>query len=250
MRSARTVVLASLMLAAMAALGPSASVRGINGGACKRPYDLVISVADFTTANGQRNVVDNPYFPLQVGTTFTYEGYKEGGSLRDVMVVTSQQKTIMGVPIMVVRDTAWEGGILAEDTFDWYAQDDAGNVWYFGEDTTEFDADGNVETKEGSWEAGADGAKPGILMLAQPRSGHTYRQEYAPGVAVDMATVMSLSKHANVPYGSFTNVVATKEFSCIEQGISHKYYVRGLGLVQEVQTSGGKEGISLVSLSH
>jgi hypothetical protein len=250
MRSARMVVLASLMLAAMAALGPSAAVRGINGGACKRPYDPAISVADFTTADGHRNVVDNPYFPLEPGTTFTYEGYKEGGSLRDVMVVTSQQKTIMGVPIVVVRDTAWEGGILAEDTFDWYAQDDAGNVWYFGEDTTEFDEEGNVETKEGSWEAGVDGAKPGILMLAQPRSGQTYRQEYAPGVAVDMATVLSLTKHATVPYGSFSNVVATKEFSCIEQGISHKYYARGLGLVQEVQTSGGKEGISLVSLSH
>jgi hypothetical protein len=250
MRSARMVVLASLMLAAMAALGPSQAVLGINGGACKRPYDPAISVADFTTADGNRNVVDNPYFPLETGTTFTYEGHKAGGSLRDVMVVTSQQKTIMGVPIVVVRDTAWEGGILAEDTFDWYAQDDAGNVWYFGEDTTEFDAEGNVETKEGSWEAGVDGAKPGILMLAQPRSGQTYRQEYAPGVAVDMATVLSLTKHANVPYGSFTNVVATKEFSCIEQGISHKYYARGLGLVQEVQTAGGKEGISLVSLSH
>jgi hypothetical protein len=249
MRTGRTVVLASLMLAGVTTLGSSAATLAVNGGACRRPYDPPISVADFTT-DGHRNPVDNTFFPLEPGTTFTYQGYKEGGSLRDVMTVTAQQKTIMGVPVVVVRDTAWERGILAEDTFDWYAQDDAGNVWYFGEDTKEFDEQGNVETTEGSWEAGVDGGRPGILMLAQPLSGQTYRQEYAPGVAVDMATVLSVHKHTDVPYGSFTNVVATKEFSCIESGMSHKYYARGIGLVQEVQTSGGKEGISLIALSH
>lgn len=248
MRSRATGVLAAFMLAGIMTVGWSAATLAVNGGACQRPYEPVVTLADFTT-HGQRNLVDNPYFPLVPGTTFTYEGYKEGGSLRDVMTVTAEQKTVMGVPVVVVRDTAWEEGVLAEDTFDWYAQDDAGNVWYFGEDTKEFDEQGNVETTEGSWEAGVDGAKPGILMLAEPRSGQTYRQEYAPGVAVDMATVLSLHKQASVPYGSFTSVVATKEFSCIESGMSHKYYARGIGLVQEVQTSGGKEGISLISVS-
>jgi hypothetical protein len=242
------VLVAGLLGAALlAAAGPAAAV---NGGACKRPYAPAITPSAFTDAAGAPNRIDNPYFPLEPGTTFVYEGIKDGAPLRDVMTVTSDTRTIMGIVVTVVRDTAYSDGLLAEDTFDWYAQDDAGNVWYFGEDTRAFDEDGNVETTFGSWEAGVGDNLPGILMLAHPRGGTTYRQEYAPDVAVDMATVLSRSRHLTVPAGTYGGVVLTKEFSCLESGADHKFYAPGVGLLREAAVSGGAEWISLVSVTH
>jgi hypothetical protein len=155
----------------------------------------------------------------------------------------------MGVPARVVHDTNWQDGVLAEDTFDWYAQDDAGNIWYFGEDTREFDEQGNVVTTEGSWEAGQNGNLPGLFMLARPHSGATYRQEFGVGVAVDMTTVLSLHKRLTVPFGSFDNLIETKEFSCIESGIDHKWYAPGIGNIKELAVANGQEMIQLVDFS-
>jgi len=231
---------ALLTLAAQPALA-------VDGGACKAPYDISIDPANFTNSSGQPNAIDNPYFPLHPGTTWVYDGVKDGAPLHDVMTVTRRTRTIMGVTVTVVRDTDWEDGLLAENTFDWYAQDDAGSVWYFGEDTSEFDEQGNVETTEGSWEAGQGPNLPGILMLAHPRSGRTYRQEFGPGVAVDLATVLSLHRHVIEPAGTYTQVVATKEFSCLEKGVDHKFYAKGVGLVSEVDF--GDEFIDLISVT-
>ena len=164
--------------------------------------------------------------------------------MHTVVEVTNQQKVIMGVSTTVVRDTVLLDGTLAEQTFDWYAQDDQGNVWYFGEDSTEFPGG----SKQGSWEAGVNGNLPGTIMEARPRSGDTYRQESAPGVAVDMATVVSLGKSVSVPYGSFNQVIETKEYSCLEAGLAHKYYAPGVGVIMEEGTSGGKEHMELVSV--
>ena len=105
-------------------------------------------------------------------------------------------------------------------------------------------------TKFGSWEAGVGDNLPGILMEAQPSAGDTYRQEYAPGVAVDMATILSRGKHITVPAGSYDNVLETKEFSCIESGSDHKFYAPGTGLIRELAVSAGRENISLVSVTH
>jgi hypothetical protein len=242
------VALASMLSIVLLALATRPAL-AINGGACKAPYDISISPADFTDASGQPNAIDNPYFPLIPSTTWVYDGQKEGASLHDVMTVTSDTRTIMGVTVRVVRDTAWEDGLLAEDTFDWYAEDDAGNVWYFGEDTREFDEQGNVETTEGSWEAGQGPNLPGILMLAHPRSGQTYRQEYGPGVAVDMATVLPLNRHVNVPAGGYQHVVETKEYSCLEKDLTHKFYAPGVGLIAELALANGREYIDLVSVT-
>src|SRR6476661_4415583 len=173
MRGSRVVGAVLCMSALMAAV-PGQTL-AVNGGACNRSYDVSITPADFETSTGAPNPIDNSYFPLIPGMSWHYEGFKDGGPLTDVQTVTSDIKMIMGVPARVVRDTNWADGILAEDTFDWYAQDDAGNIWYFGEDTKEFDANGNVVTTEGSWEAGKHGNLPGLFMLAQPRSGLTYR---------------------------------------------------------------------------
>jgi hypothetical protein len=224
-------------------------VLAVNGGACADSYDPVITATDYSDARGRPNAIDNPYFPLRPGTTFIYDGTKDGEAQHDVFAVTRDRKTILGVSTVVVHDTVTVAGTLIEDTFDWFAQDDRGNVWYFGEDTKEYDAQGNVISTAGSWEAGVAGAKPGIVMEASPGAGDTYRQEFAAGEAEDMGTVLSRSKHASVAYGSFDDVVQTKEFSCLEPGIDHKYYAPGVGLILVVAVSGGDERLELVSVT-
>ena len=133
----------------------------------QKAYAPHIEPADFTTK------IDNEYFPLKPGTTFVYEGAAERGE----MTVTHDTKKVMGVECVVVDDRAWEDGKLIERTYDWFAQDKQGTVWYFGEDTKEYE-NGKVVSTKGSWEAGVDGAKPGIIMHADPKVGQSYRQEY------------------------------------------------------------------------
>jgi hypothetical protein len=145
------------------------------------------------------------------------------------MTVTSDTKKVMGVGCVVVEDKEWEGGKLIERTYDWFAQDKKGTVWYFGEDTKEYE-NGKVVSTKGSWEAGVDGAKPGIIMQADPKVGESYRQEYYPGEAMDMARVLSLNASVTVPYGSFDHVLETKEWTPLQPGFfEKKYYVRGVG---------------------
>jgi hypothetical protein len=191
--------------------------------------------------------VTNPWFPLAPGTTHTYIGEKDGKPARDIVTVTRRTKTIEGAPCVVVSDRLYLAGHLAERTTDYYSQDAAGNVWYFGEDTRTFDEHGNVESTEGSWEAGQGRNLPGILMLVHPRSGQTYRQEFGPGVAVDMATVLSVHRHVTVPAASYRQVVETKEYSCLEKGLDHKFYAPGVGLIAELALANGQEHIELTS---
>ena len=194
--------------------------------------------------------IDNEFFPLLPGTTFVYEGSKEGVSTRNITEVTSQKKRILGVRTTVVHDRAFEDGVLVEDTFDWYAQDEEGNVWYFGEDTKELDENGNVVSTEGSWEAGVDGAEPGILMKADPKKGDRYRQEFARDVAEDVAQVVSLDETACVLYGCFSGLLQTKESTRLEPAIAeHKYYAVGVGFVLGVMIKGGAERTELVSIT-
>jgi hypothetical protein len=187
----------------------------------QKAYAPHIDPAEFTTK------VDNHYFPLKPGTTFVYEGGQE----RDEMAVTHHTKKVMGVECVVVDDRAWEGGKLIEGTYDWFAQDKEGNVWYFGEDTKEY-KNGKVTSTKGSWEAGVDGAEPGIIMQADPKVGQSYRQEYYKGEAEDMAKVQSLNASVTVPYGSFDHVLVTREWTPLEPSYDeHKYYARGVGQV-------------------
>ena len=134
--------------------------------------------------------IDNPFLPFVPGTVMRYRETGDDGRGRVVVRVTHRTKTVQGVETVVVRDRAFVGGELVEDTFDWYAQDRQGNVWYFGENTKEYE-NGQVVSTAGSWKAGRDGARAGIVMKAHPRVGDTYYQEYAPGVAEDQATVLS-----------------------------------------------------------
>jgi hypothetical protein len=146
---------------------------------------------------------------------------------------------INGVPCVEVRDTVLLDGQLKEDTLDWYAQDRDGTVWYFGEDTKEYE-DGEVVSTEGSWTAGVDGAQPGILMPAQPQAGDRYRQEYYQGHAEDMAEVLGVTAAAAVPAGSYSGAVETKETTPLEPtALENKYYARGVGPVLTVDVHGG-----------
>jgi hypothetical protein len=194
-------------------------------------------------------VVDNPYFPLEPGTTFIYEGESEGTPTRDVVDVTRETKEILGVTTTVVHAQAFEDGVLIEDTFDWYAQDEDGNVWYFGEDTKELDENGNVVSTEGSWEAGVDSAEAGIIMLADPKKGKKYQQENAPDIAEDMAQVIGFEDSLCVQYGCFENVLVTKEWTPLERGVvEHKYYAQGVGFIFGEMVKGGEEHIELVQV--
>jgi len=145
------------------------------------------------------------------------------------MTVTSEAKKIMGVECVVVDDRGYEAGTLIEKTYDWYAQDKKGNVWYFGEDSKEYE-NGKVVSTKGLWEAGVDGAKPGIIMQANPKMGQSYHQEYYEGEAMDMARVLGSNASVTVPYGSIHHVLETKEWTPLQPGFSEKkYYVRGVG---------------------
>jgi len=192
--------------------------------------------------------IDNRYLPLTPGTTYSYTGTKEGEIQTDVVKVTSDTTVIEDVTTTVVRDTVRDRkGNIIEDTFDWYAQDKDGNVWYFGEDTKEY-KNGKVVSTAGSWQAGVTGAA-GIIMEAHPKVGDTYGQECAPGIAEDQATVSQLGASVTVPYGTFKHVLVTQESSFLEPGVlDQKYYAPGIGSVREEQVQGGSEELVLVDV--
>ena len=202
-------------------------------------YDPAIDPADFVAA------VTNPYFPLEPGTTFHYESQSE----EIAVTVTHETKTIIGVACTVVHDVVMEDGEITEDTFDWYAQDRAGNVWYFGEDTTAFE--NGQPDKEGSWEAGVDGAKPGIAVEGVPRIGDKYRQEFYRGVAEDRGEVLSLTESVQVAYGTFENCLKTKDYTDLAPDVvENKVFCPGVGQVLALTVEGGNDREELVSLTH
>ncbi len=185
--------------------------------------------------------VDNVWFPLAPGTRYVSVGAKDGQPARDVMTVTHRTVTIDGVPCRVVEDRLYLRGLLAERTTDWYSQDSRGNVWYFGEETAELDKRGHVTSTSGTWQAGVKGARAGIFMLAHPKVGQSYQQEFAKGEAEDHFKVVAV-------LGS--NAVSTHEWTPLEPGtLDSKIYVRGVGTVLELTVRGGNERLELVSMT-
>jgi hypothetical protein len=205
------------------------------------PYDPVIDPSDFSQA------INNPFFTLTPGVAYTYKS-NQGREVTKV-VVTNQTRKVMGVDTRVVWERVWLNDQLIEETYDWYAQDKDGSVWYFGEDSTEY-KDGKTASKSGSWEAGTRGAKPGIVMQARPRPGTTYRQEYSKGHAEDMAQILSLDETVQVPYGSFKHCLKTKDWSPIERGsVEHKYYSREVGNVVLETENNDEKRVELVEVT-
>jgi hypothetical protein len=195
------------------------------------------------------SAIDNPLFPLAPGTVFVFE-VKDGDEISvDSITVTRDTKRIAGVTAVVVHDRLTRGGATVEDTFDWYAQDTAGTVWYLGEDTKEFRA-GKVISTAGSWQAGIAGAVAGIIMKAHPRVGETYRQEYRRGVAEDMGRVVSVSDSVSVRAGRFARCITTEDWTPLEPKIrERKTYCPNVGLVRERIVSGGSERSELIAVA-
>ena len=194
-------------------------------------------------------LVDNQYFPMLVGSRWVYEGEADGEAERVEIVVTDQRKKVMGITATVVRDSVYVEGELVEDTFGWFAQDREGNVWYLGEDSQEIDQ-GEVVSTEGSWEAGVDGALPGIVMPAEPAVGDAFRQEYYVGGAEDMFEIIEVGAMAEVPAGTFEEVITTQDWTPLEpEVIEHKQYTPGIGKLTEEKTAGGEDVSELVEFT-
>lgn len=220
-----------------------ASATGAAAGLPQGSEPVTLDPADFTTT------IDNPYWPMKPGSRWVYrETDPDGTRLRVVVTVTNRTRLIAnGITARVVRDTVTQNGALVEDTFDWYAQDAEGNIWYLGELTKEYE-NGKVVSTRGSFEAGVDGAQPGIAMPANPTPGLTYRQEYYAGRAEDRAEIFSLDEQAEVPFGHFTDVVMTRDLNPLRPKIlEYKFYARGIGPVLVVGVSGGADREELVN---
>ena len=237
----KSFLLAAILVAAAIA-GIAANGQSAFAAAGSRTNGIVFDKANFSNSLN----INNSYFPLKSGTTFTYKGKSDGAPTKDVVVVTDKTKDILGVTARVVHDTVYENGKAAEVTDDWYAQDNSGNVWYLGESTKDLESG----STEGSWEAGVNGAKPGIIMeVNPPQVGDTYYQEFLNGVAEDQAKVIQLDASVCVPYGCFNNVLITKEFTALEPGVvDHKYYAPGVGDIKEETVQGGNEKLELVNI--
>jgi hypothetical protein len=218
----------------------ASSLAPVSGG-----YSPSIHPADFVAA------VDNPYLPFKPGTRLHYRGVAENGTTpqTDDEVVTHQTKTILGVKCTVVRDSVFERGKPVERTFDWYAQDKHGNVWYFGEDARDYKNGGFVKAPD-SWQAGVNGAQPGIIMPGAPRTGESYRQEYYPGHAMDQAKVLGARGTVQVPAGTYKDPLVTVETTALEPGVAEqKVNARGVGVVEERVVKGNHERFELVSVT-
>jgi hypothetical protein len=191
--------------------------------------------------------VDNPFFPLKPGSKWFYRGKDDVGHFADRMHVRHKRKTILGVHATIVHDVVLRHGKPREVTDDWYAQDKHGNVWYFGENTKELDRHGHVTTREGSFKAGRDGARPGLFMPGDPKVGQSARQEFYKGHAEDHFKILDLNAKVSTAYVSSRHALRTKEWTPLEPGIvDNKYYVRGIGDVKEKTVKGGLERLQLV----
>jgi hypothetical protein len=197
------------------------------------PYDPVIDPANFVTT------IDNPYFPLQPGTTFIYEGQMPDGFEHDEFAVTHNTRVILGVTCVEVHDSVLTDGALTEDTLDWFAQDRDGNVWYFGENTHELE-DGLITTIAGTFMAGVNGDKPGIIMKAHPAVGDFYRQEFSLNNAEDFAQTLSVDEVVTLRTRTFNHCLKSAETTPLEPDLlEDKFYAPGVGNILTVDVNTG-----------
>ncbi|HEX6790568.1 MAG TPA: hypothetical protein VF247_04590 [Candidatus Krumholzibacteria bacterium] len=211
------------------------------------PLLTKVTAPEFPGADHFVSGITNPYLAYEPGKVFHYCGETSEGSEEIVVTVTDQTREIMGVTTTVIHDQAYVDGALVEDTFDWVAQDEDGNVWYFGEHSETIE-NGQVVSTEGSWEAGVDGALPGVLMLADPEKGMSYAQEYAPDIAEDQARVKSTDASVSIDLGDFVGVLQTLEWTPLEPGQrEYKFYAPGTGQILE-ESTGGRDAVALCSV--
>ncbi|GCD88556.1 hypothetical protein [Nocardioides sp. LS1] len=252
----KTLTIASLCLASAASAAAVATGVAASGAApvtAAAPHHVTHHAAPAAVDPGAfATSKPNPYFPLKPGTVVRYRGVDEGHRLTERLTITHDTKMIQGVKTRVVHDVLRRAdGSVAERTWDWYAADQDGNVWYFGENTATYDEHGNVDSREGSWRAGRDGARAGIIMPAHPRPTDAYRQEFLRGHAEDQAWVVQNDATVRVAGHRYTSVVRSFEWSRLEKGVvSVKYYAQGVGIVTEQDLAGGSEKFEAVSVTH
>jgi len=212
------------------------------------PYAPAIDPANFTDAMGRPLPITNVLFPLSPGTTFIYEGQTAAGLERDEFEVTHTTRTILGVTVVEVHDVVFTGGVLTEDTLDWFAQDKDGNVWYFGENSKQLEG-GLIVGLEGSWTSGVDGAQPGIVMEAHPAVDDFYRQEFLLKDAEDLAEVASVDESVTLSNNvTYSHCLKTTETSPIEpEALENKFYAPNVGNVLVVDVEAGEKS-ELVSV--
>ncbi|MCZ7629860.1 MAG: hypothetical protein M5U19_12775 [Microthrixaceae bacterium] len=204
-------------------------------------YAPSLDPADFVAG------IDNPYLPFTPGSTWTYLGDSDGRTERVEVEVLSETRDIGGIEATVVRDTVYVDGEMVEDTYDWFAQDRDGSVWYLGEDTHEYE-DGVAVNANGAWEHGVDGAVAGMVMPAAPTVGDSYRQEYYEGEAEDMAEVLEVGVARSIEAGEYHDVVVTEDWTPLEpEVVEQKWYARGVGNIYSTHTRGKAGTVELVA---
>jgi hypothetical protein len=239
--------LAGLGVAMVVVLGTVPAMLATAGPACpalpRGDDPVVLDPADFVAG------VDNPYFPMTPGTRRAFSEVDATGTAQRVLVtVTSRTKDVAGISATVVHDKVSRDGELVENTFDWYAQDVCGNVWYLGENTKEY-RHGEVVSTEGSWEHGVGGAFAGVVMPGNPQVELRYRQEYLEGEAEDRAEILSIDEQAQVPAGHFKDAVLTRDFTPLHRRVlEYKLYAPGFGPVLAIAVSGGSDIERLLSV--
>jgi hypothetical protein len=232
-RPAGWLLVAGAVLAACGAEPPSqaADVAALP----QRADPVELDPGDFTID------ITNRWWPMAVGDRWVFEETDADGSVQrvEVTVLDETYTVALGVAARVVHDLVTADGVVVEDTLDWYAQDADGNIWYLGEKTAEYE-DGRLVSTEGSWEAGVDGARPGIAVPADPEPGTGYRQEYLADEAEDEAVVLSVSEQVEGPTGRYTDALLTRDSTPLEPEISElKFYAPDVGPVMALQVSGG-----------
>jgi hypothetical protein len=223
----------ALAVLALSACGGSGSKSSSPPSLPQGTKAVKLDPADFTTE------IDNPYWPIRPGSHWVYREVEDGEAHRDDVTVTDRTKTLGGIEARVVHDRVSKNGETLENTDDYYAQDSAGNLWYLGENTAEYE-NGKLKTTEGTWAYGTDGAQPGVIVPAHPKQGMKYREEYYKGHAEDAAEILNVGSQVQVPYGRFRGALFTRNYSAIEPTVEEmKFYAKGVGPVMELIVSGG-----------
>ena len=201
-------------------------------------YKPEVSIAKFTNSSN----ITNTYFPVAPGKKYIYEGQTQDGLelIEEQRLATT--KTILGITCIIVNFKAYLNETLIEEAWDWYAQDNDGNVWYFGEAVDNYNTNGSLQDHAGSWEAGVDGAQPGTIMPANPQTGFAYREEYYFNHAEDRAKISGTSLTLTIPLGTYTNCIKTRNWTELEPDLNEtKFYAPGIGLIKEVNVADNTE---------
>jgi hypothetical protein len=225
----------AVVIAAVALPATFAGARSCNDPLPQGSEAVTLDPADFVPR------IDNHYWPMAPGTRWVSREFDFEGSQRVTVIVLERTRDIEGIEATVVHDVVSERGEVVENTFDWYAQDVCGNVWYLGENSKEYE-NGEVVSTAGSWEHGVDGAMAGVIVPGNPQVGLTYRQEYYAGEAEDTGQIISLDEQAQVPFGHFRDVLLTRDYTPLDPKVlEYKLYAEGVGPVLALGVSGGSD---------